>query len=165
MGAFDNHDVEDGRSDILKFTTPILTNPVEIIGRLNATLYITSNCTDTDFTVKLLDIYPDGREIIVASGILKARYREGFGSADVQFMEEDTIYQLDIDMWSTAIRFVPGHQIRVSVSSSNFREFAVNDNTGGPITANLGGTYNIANNTLLCGAPGQYSCIWFPRTE
>ncbi|HMF31915.1 MAG TPA: CocE/NonD family hydrolase [Candidatus Lokiarchaeia archaeon] len=164
MGADDNAAVENGRSDILKFTTPVLTAPVEIVGGLNATLVISSNCTDTDFTAKLLDIYPDGRQIIVANGILKARYRDGFDPAHVSPMIPDNIYTLSIDMWSTAVRFVPGHRIQVSISSSDYPEFAVNDNTGGPVTATLGATYNIANNTLLCGYGATPSCIWFPRT-
>ncbi len=164
QGARDNAQIEAGRSDILKFTTPMLSSPVEMIGRLNASLQITSNCTDTDFTAKLLDLYPDGREIIVASGILKTRYRNGFGPTDVALMIPGQVYNLTIDLWSTAYRFMPGHRIRISISSSNYPEFAVNDNTGGPVTAVLGATYNIANNTLVCGAGATPSCIWFPRS-
>ncbi len=164
QGARDNALIEAGRSDILKFTTQILTNPVEIIGRLNASLQITSNCTDTDFTAKLLDIYPDGRQIIVASGILKTRYRNGFEPMDVALMAPGQVYDLAIDLWSTAYRFTQGHRIRISISSSNYPEFAVNDNTGGAVTATLGPTYNVANNTLLCGAGATPSSIWFPRS-
>jgi uncharacterized protein len=161
-GAYDNQVVEN-RGDILKFTTPVLTAPVEITGRLRATLNVASNCTDTDFTAKLLDIYPDGRQIIIADGILKTRYRDGFRPENVAFMTPGNVYTLDVDMWSMAYRFSPGHRIRVSITSSNYPEFAVNPNTGGPVTPEFT-THFDANNTLLLGQGSTPSCIWFPRT-
>ncbi|MHA1682949.1 MAG: CocE/NonD family hydrolase [Promethearchaeota archaeon] len=164
-GAVDNKPMEDGRSDILKFTSEILSSPVEIIGRITATLRVMSNCTDTDFTVKLLDIYPDGREINIADGILKTRYRNGFDSASEEFMTPGAYYDITVDLWSMAYRFTPGHRIRVSISSSNYPKFAVNDNTGGAITQFLGNSYFIANNTVEVGAGVAMSCIHLPRTE
>lgn len=168
-GAFDVRATETGRPDILKFTSGNLTSPVEIVGHLRATLNIASNCTDTDFTVKLIDIFPDGREIYVADGILKARYRGGFSSADARTMEPGQVYDLDVDMWSMAYRFSPNHRIRVSITSSNYPEYAVNPNTGaavGPWGPGDMGTipFSIANNTLLLGQGSTPSCIWFPRT-
>nr|MDO8115456.1 CocE/NonD family hydrolase [Candidatus Sigynarchaeota archaeon] len=170
IGAYDNKLVEANRSDILKFRTPVLTAPVEIIGRIRATLNVMSNCTDTDFTAKLLDIYPDGREIIVADGILKTRYRDGFRSNETALMVPGNVYTLDVDLWSMAYRFTPGHQIQVSISSSNYPEFAANPNTGGAVTSwGLGDPVTIpyyhANNTVLLGQGATPSCIWFSRTE
>ena len=155
------------RSDILKFTSSALTSPVEIIGNISADLYIKSNCTDTDFTAKLIDVFPDGREMWIGDGILKARYRNGYDASNLMNPEE--MYKLTINLWSTAYRFVPGHQIRVSISSSNYNKFAVNPNTGvavnttHPIYCNPTNSY-IANNTVACGITGNMSCIWFPRT-
>jgi putative CocE/NonD family hydrolase len=168
-GAFDNRPIETGRPDVLQFTSANLTSAVEIAGHLRATLNVMSNCTDTDFAVKLLDIFPDGREIYVADGILKARYRAGFSSADEALMAPGQVYELDVDMWSMAYRFSPNHCIRVSVTSSNYPEYAVNPNSGGPVgpwgPADMGTIpFATANNTLLLGQSSTPSCIWFPRT-
>ncbi|MBN2152647.1 MAG: CocE/NonD family hydrolase [Candidatus Lokiarchaeota archaeon] len=168
-GAFDNRQTEAGRPDVLQFTSGNLTSAVEIAGYLHATLNVASNCTDTDFAVKLLDIFPDGREIYVADGILKARYRGGFSSADEAPLVPGQAYELDIDMWSMAYRFWIGHRIRVSVTSSNYPEYAVNPNTGGPVgpwgPADMGAVpHSVANNTVLLGQGGSPSCVWLPRT-
>ncbi len=172
-GQYDQSEIEGGRSDILRYESPVLQEAVEIIGRINATLEIKSNCTDTDYTVKLMDRYPDGREMYVASGILKTRYRSGFGPNDVQLMSPGARYQLTIDMWSSAYHFVPGHQIIVSISSSNYPEFALNPNTGGEVrpyltgyeqtTPVFGDDYYIANNSLICGTDGDQSFLSFPQ--
>ena len=174
IGGVDQRSVEydnqnKTRPDILKFTSAKLTEPVEIIGRLSSELYIASNCTDTDFVVKLMDIYPDGREMWVADGLLKARYRNGFNASIL--MTPGQLYYLDIDMWSTAYYFAPGHQIRVSVTSSLYNKFALNPNTGAAINNThvadlISGweSYNIAENTIACGKSGLYSGIIFPRT-
>ncbi len=164
-GAVDNAPIEANRTDVIAFTSSVLASPVEITGRIKATLRVASNCTDTDFTVKLLDVYPDGRRVIVADGILKARYRNGFATPDVEFLVPGVACDIEVDLWSMAYRFVAGHRISVSVSSSNFPKFAVNDNTGGPVTQFLGNSYNIANNTLVVGNTLGVSCIWLPRTE
>ncbi|MHA1339145.1 MAG: CocE/NonD family hydrolase [Promethearchaeota archaeon] len=179
IGAVDQRRVEytepfgtTPRSDILKFDTPVLSSPVEIVGNITAELYITSNCTDTDFMVKLIDVYPDGKEIWVAEGQLKARYRDypDFTNSSLLAGDGKTIYKLLIDMWSTAYRFVPGHKIRISITSSNWNKFAINPNTGGPIEnthpsdcTQMGVNFNIANNSIACGISGNLSRIWFPR--
>jgi len=167
-GAYDNRPIEDNRTDILHFTSATLAAPVVITGKLNATLHVASNCTDTDFAVKLLDIYPDGREINVADGILKARYRDGFTSANEALMVPGKTYNLTIDMWNMAYRFAAGHRIRVSITSSNYPEYAVNPNTGGAVGS--WGPHDmalvphaIANNTVLLGQGATPSCIVFPR--
>lgn len=166
-------DTSHPRADILKFTSPVLTSPVEIIGNITAELYITSNCTDTDFTAKLIDVFPDGREMWIAEGILKARYRNAIDFQTEELMDGSgtTVYSLNIDMWSTAYRFTEGHRIRLSISSSNYNKFALNPNTGGPVTrmhpedcTQLGTNYYIANNSVSCGIGGSMSCLWLPRT-
>jgi predicted acyl esterase len=168
-GAFDTRLTDAGRADVLQFRSSNLTSPVEVAGKLHATLRIASNCTDTDFSVKLLDIFPDGREIYVADGILKARYQNGFSSAAEALLVPGNAYDLDIDMWSMAYRFSPGHRIGVSITSSNYPEYAVNPNTGdavGPWGPSDMGTipFNVANNTVLLGQGAVLSGIWFPRT-
>jgi uncharacterized protein len=160
-GACNQRSVETGRPDILAYSTPILEKDVEIIGRVNATLYIQSNCTDTDFTVKIMDVFPDGREMWVAAGILKTRYREGFSPSEISFMVPNQIYEVNIDMWSTAYRFIQGHQIKVSITSSNYPAFAVNPNTGGSVLPFFS-EYRIANNSVICGSPIHLSKLWMP---
>jgi len=172
IGASDQREVENDangnpRSDILRFTSGVLDTPVEIIGKLDATLYISSNCTDTDFTVKLMDIFPDGQQMWVADGILKARYRNGYNTANL--MTPGQTYQLSIDMWSTAYRFVPGHRIRISITSSLYNKFALNPNTGTAVGNThvqdlTEGSFYIANNSVICGNGGFYSSVEFPRT-
>ena len=162
IGATDERRVEYGRTDIVNFTTPILQSPIEITGQVFANLTVTSNCTDTDFYVKMMDIFPDGREMWVKDGILKARYQDGYNSTDFLVPSQPT--HLLIDMWSTAYRFEPGHRISITITSSDYPKFAVNPNTGGPVNAALPNDYNIANNTIICGGPDASSII-FPRSN
>ena len=162
IGATNERRVEYGRTDIVNFTTPILQSPIEITGQVFANLTVTSNCTDTDFYVKMMDIFPDGREMWVKDGILKARYQDGYNSTDFLVPSQPT--HLLIDMWSTAYRFEPGHRISITITSSDYPKFAVNPNTGGPVNAALPNDYNIANNTIICGGPDASSII-FPRSN
>ncbi|RME04551.1 MAG: CocE/NonD family hydrolase, partial [Deltaproteobacteria bacterium] len=129
-GPVDQRPVED-RSDVLLFTTGVFSEPIEITGRVSAVLYVSSSAVDTDFTVKLTDVYPDGRSILLLDGILRMRYREGFDRE--VFMEPGTIYEITVDLWSTSIVVNRGHRLRVAVSSSNAPRFDVNPNTGEPI--------------------------------
>ena len=127
-GSFDQSDVE-ARSDVLVFTTPALTTGVEITGPIKATLYVSSSARDTDFTAKLIDVYPNGKAYNVQEGILRARYREGWNKK--VWMKDGEVYEVSIDMEATSNYFGPGHRIRLEVSSSNFPRFDRNLNTGG----------------------------------
>ncbi|HIE96860.1 MAG TPA: CocE/NonD family hydrolase [Fuerstia sp.] len=126
-GPLDQRPVEN-RPDILLFTTDVLDKPMEITGHLYARLFVSSDCPDTDFAVKICDVYPDGASILVTDGILKARFREGF-SREV-FMEEEETYELSVDLWSTSCIFNRGHRLRVSITSSNWPRFTPNPNNG-----------------------------------
>ncbi len=127
-GSFDQSEVEM-RSDVLVYSTSTLENGIEVTGPLKAVLFVSSDSTDTDFTVKLVDVYPDGTAYNVQEAILRARYREGF---DRQVrMTPDKVYKLVIDMHATSNYFPPGHKIRIEISSSNFPRFDRNLNTGG----------------------------------
>ncbi|MGD8727640.1 MAG: CocE/NonD family hydrolase, partial [Gemmatimonadales bacterium] len=127
-GSFDQSQVEL-RPDVLVYTSAPLTEGLEVTGPMDAVLYVASSATDTDFTVKLVDVYPDGRAFNVQETILRSRYREGF---DRQvFLEPGEVYELHIDLHATGNYFGPGHRIRIEVSSSNFPRFDRNLNTGG----------------------------------
>jgi predicted acyl esterase len=128
-GPLDQRPVE-GRADVLLFTTPPLQSPLEVTGPVRAVLFVSSDCPDTDFTVKLTDVYPDGRSILLCDGIRRARFRESLSRAE--FMKPGEVYRVEVDLWSTSIVFNRGHRIRVAVSSSNFPRFSRNPNTGTP---------------------------------
>ncbi len=159
-GPMDQRSIEN-RSDVLVFETPVLTETVETVGRIWGNLFVTSNCTDTDFTIKLTDVYPDNRSMLVTDGSLTVRYRYNYTSEVFMSGNQNDIYELLIDCWSTAYSFAPGHKIRVVISSSNYPRFAKNPNTGAPLARDYL-NFNIANNTLLVG-PLYNSSIILPR--
>jgi uncharacterized protein len=124
----DSWDLEQ-RNDVLVYTTAPLDDALEIIGGLSASLYVSSSAPDTDFTVKLLDVHPDGHAFNVQEGITRARYREGFDRTVSMLPGE--VYEIEVDLHVTAHRFLAGHRVRIEVSSSNFPRFDRNLNTGG----------------------------------
>lgn len=127
-GAFDQQ-VMETRSDILVYTSSPLEEGVEVSGFIETTLYVSSDAKDTDFTIKLIDVYPDGRAYNLDETIQRARYREGY---DKQvFMKDGEVYKLDMTPMATSNFFKKGHRIRIEISSSNFPRFARNLNTGG----------------------------------
>ncbi len=127
-GAFDQSEVEL-RNDVLVYTTPPLEKGMEVTGPLKVVLYVSSSAKDTDFTAKLVDLYPDGTAYNVQEGILRARYREGYNKT--VWMKPDEVVEVGIDLQATSNYFGPGHRIRLDVSSSNFPRFDRNLNTGG----------------------------------
>ena len=89
-----------------------------------------SDCVDTDFVAKLVDVYPDGRAMNMAEGIVRARYREGADKP--KLLEPGKVYEMTIDMVGTSVEFQKGHRIRVDIASSHFPQFDRNPNTGEP---------------------------------
>lgn len=127
-GALDQQQME-ARNDILVYSTEPLAEGVEVTGTIGITLYVSSDARDTDFTVKLVDVHPDGRAYNLDETIQRVRYREGY---DRQvFMQPGEVYELRLSPLSTSNWFAPGHRIRIEVSSSNFPRFERNLNTGG----------------------------------
>jgi putative CocE/NonD family hydrolase len=142
-GPMDQRPVE-ARPDVLLFTSEPLTEPVEVTGRITARLFVSSDCPDTDFTVKLSDVYPDGRSLLVTDGIRRASLRNGYEKHEPLAAGE--VYELEVDLWSTSLVFNAGHRIRVAVSSSNSPRFEPNPNTGDrhPVV----GKTRVATNTV-----------------
>lgn len=156
-GPYDQRAVEN-RSDVLLFTSPVLQQPYEATGAITARLFVSSDCPDTDFTVKLTDVYPDGRSMLITDGILRMRNRNGFDHWEL--MESGTIYQVDVDLWSTSYVWNTGHQIRVAISSSNYPRCLNNPNTAEGIYKNT--TMNVAQNSIY--VDGMHaSCILLPE--
>ena len=129
-GAVDQRAAE-ARDDVLCFSSDVLTEPVEVTGHLSLTLFASSSATCTDFTGKLVDVFPDGRAIFLTDGILRARYRNSL--AEGEPLTPGETYELTLDLSITSNVFLPGHQIRLEVSSSNFPRYDRNTNTGGVI--------------------------------
>ncbi|WP_047247362.1 CocE/NonD family hydrolase [Maribacter thermophilus] len=127
-GAYDQQQMET-RNDILVYTSDVLDEGVEVSGFIESTLYVSSDAKDTDFTIKLIDVYPDGRAYNLDETIQRVRYREGYDKE--VFMEKGKVYKVDLTPMSTSNYFEKGHRIRIEVSSSNFPRFARNLNTGG----------------------------------
>jgi len=127
-GAFDQSEVEV-RNDVLVYTSPQLDRGIEIGGEIEVVLYVSSSAKDTDFTAKLIDVYPDGRAFNLQTGILRARYREGLDKK--VWMEPGKVYCIKIWLQATCNFFAPGHRIRVDITSSSFPRFDRNMNTGG----------------------------------
>jgi hypothetical protein len=141
-GPYDQRSIER-RSDVLVYTSPRFTQPLEITGRLQVELYASSSAVDTDWTAKLCDVYPDGRSMLVCDGILRARARDSASSPTL--MIPGTIYRFVIDLWSTSLNFNTGHRIRLSISSSNSTRFEANRNNGGRVRS---GNFVVARNTV-----------------
>ncbi len=156
-GPYDQRPVEN-RADVLLFTSDVLSEPYEATGRIKARLYVSSNCPDTDFTVKLTDVYPDGRSMLIGDGILRMRNRNGCDHWE--FMTPGEIYEIEVDLWSTSYIWNTGHRIRVAVSSSNYPRYLTNPNTMDGINQNTG--YTLAQNTLYFDSEHP-SCILLPR--
>ncbi len=127
-GSFDQRSIE-ARPDVLVYTTDPFPDGVEVTGTIDITLFVSSDARDTDFTVKLIDVYPDGRAYNLDETIQRVRYREGYGRQVV--MEPGRVYEVKLSPLSTSNWFGPGHRIRIEVSSSNFPRFDRNLNTGG----------------------------------
>jgi putative CocE/NonD family hydrolase len=146
MGPRDQREVEL-RDDVLVYSTPLLDQPVEVTGPIELRLFVSSSARDTDFTGKLVDVYPDGRATILTEGILRARYRNSFTETDL--LEPDVIYELRLNLWATANVFLPAHRIRLEVSSSNFPRFDRNSNTGGDMMTETVDQYRPAINGVF----------------
>jgi len=160
-GPVDQRPVET-RDDVLCYSTPVLQQPVEVTGQVRLTLFVSSSAPDTDFTGKLVDVFPDGRAIFLTDGILRARYRGSL--AEPQPLTPEDIYEVSLDLSVTSNVFLPGHQIRLEVSSSSFPRFDRNTNTGGVIAEESGSEARVALNRVLHG-PDHPSRLVLPIIE
>ena len=127
-GSFDQSQMET-RHDILVYTSEPLSDGIEVSGFIESTLYLSSDVKDTDLTIKLIDVHPDGKAYNLDETIQRVRYRDGYEKE--VFMEEGQVYEIEMTPMSTSNYFKKGHRIRIEVSSSNFPRFTRNMNTGG----------------------------------
>jgi len=159
-GPLDQRPIEN-RADVLMYTSAVLTDVVPITGPLNVVLYVSSNATDTDFTVKLTDVHPTGVSRLIQDGIVRMRWRNRYESDQPQLMTPGQIYEVQVSLWNTSYIFNPGHRIRVDISSSNDPRFSVNPNNGLPLSQNATGPLLTAANTVY-HTPVYASAIILP---
>lgn len=131
-GPHDQRKTNRNRRDVLKFATPPLEAPVEATGRVSVKLFVSTDAPDTDFTAKLVDIFPagDGREILILDGIQRLKFRNGFDVPAPPPASPDEVFEIMIDLWSTSWIFNTNHRIGVQISSSNYPRYEVNPNNG-----------------------------------
>jgi putative CocE/NonD family hydrolase len=129
----------------LTYTSDPLEEPLTIVGPVSAVLFGRSSAPDTDWVVRLCDVWPGGRSMSVCDGILRGRYRNSAERAAL--MTPNQIYRFEVDLWATAQTFLPGHRIRVQVTSSDFPRYDRNLNTGGPFGEEARG--QVAVNTVF----------------
>ena len=130
QGPYDQAPLVESRNDLLSFTTPILAGDAVVKGTVEVHLKVGSSTPDTDFSGRLCDVYPDGRSMLVADGIFRMRFKNGFTATDESFMQESEVYACDFNFPNTAITFKEGHRIRLDITSSNYPRFNRNMNTG-----------------------------------
>lgn len=146
-GPFDQSEIEK-RPDVLVFSTEPLREPVEITGQVKAVLHVASTAQDTDISVRMTDVYPDGRSYLMAEGMLRLRYMKSFRKPER--LEPGKMYEVTIDCWSTSIVFNRGHRIRIAITSSNYPRFDINPGTGEVWTD--GCRYVVQENRVFCNA-------------
>jgi putative CocE/NonD family hydrolase len=127
-GAMDQQEMEL-RDDILVYTTDPLDKGIEVSGFIRSKIYLSSDVKDTDLTIKLIDVYPDGTAYNLDETIQRVRYREGYEKE--VFMKDGKVYEVNLSPMSTSNFFKKGHRVRIEISSSNFPRFDRNLNTGG----------------------------------
>ncbi len=130
-GPYDQRWFVESRDDVVVFSTKVLDKDLVVAGEVKVQLYVSSNCLDTDFSVRLCDVYPDGRSMLVMDGIRRMRFRNSFETE--KLMTPGEIYQLNIKLPHSALTFLRGHQVRLCVSSSNYPRFDINLNNGGSL--------------------------------
>lgn len=145
QGPYDQSSL-DSRSDILTFETSQLTQDVSISGRVGLDLYIEATVPDCDISIRLVDVYPDGRSMLITDGMQRMRFRNGYTQADEAFMTPGTVYNAQFDLPFTNYTWKAGHKIKIYVGSNNSIRYHVNKQDGGNMY--VSGTPTIGNITV-----------------
>jgi uncharacterized protein len=145
-GPLDQRRLAD-RPDVLVYTSEVLAGPLEVTGPLEVRLYAATSAPDTDFVAKLADVHTDGAAIVLAEGVLRARFRAGFDRE--LLVEPERPYEYRIDLSATSNVFLPGHRIQLLITSSSFPRFDRNPNTGHPLGIDAGSDLRTARQTIF----------------
>ncbi len=157
IGGPDDYSAIEQRADVLVYTSLPLAAPMEVTGPVRVTLYAASSAPDTDFTAKLLDVWPSGFAQRLTDGIVRARFRNGMAAPSL--IEPGQIYEYTIDLWNISQVFKIGHSFRLEISSSAFPKYDRNQNTGAPL--GLTAEYQTAQQTIYHDAEHP-SCVILP---
>jgi len=149
----------ESHADVRTFTGPELAAPVEWTGPVKAKLFVTSTAKDTDFIVRVCDVYPDGRSVLLMDNVLRARFRKGFDRE--VFLTPGSVETLEFDVGWTSYVFNRGHRVRVTVASTGAPYYEINPQTGKPLTIEPPAEVFVAENAVLHD-PGYASCIIAP---
>lgn len=161
QGPFDQSPVVESRSDVLIFSTDVLTKELVVKGIIKVQLKVSSSRVDTDFDIRLTDVYPDGKSMLVNDGVYRMRFLKGFSSTDVQMLTPGNIYTCTIELPATCLTFLPGHRLRVVVSSSNYPKYNRNMNNG----ANMypGNSMDSVNNPMVAANTVHMGTVNFSK--
>jgi len=141
-----NQNKIEKRGDVISFTTAPLAEPLEVTGRVKAQVFVASSAVDTDLSVRLCDVYPDGKSYLLAEGMLRLRFRNSVEKPEL--LTPNKVEAVTVDCWSTSVIFNRGHRIRVSVTSSNYPRFDINPGTGQAVQD--GGATVKQTNRIFC---------------
>jgi uncharacterized protein len=148
------------RKDVLVFTAEPMTKDLEVTGPVFLDLYVSSSAVDTDFSGKLVDVWPNGMAQNLTEGILRMRYRDSQEKPDLIKVGE--VYHVKVDLWATSNVFLTGHKLRLEVSSSNFPRFDRNLNTG---EEQAGGTRMSRANNVVYHDKAHPSALILPALQ
>jgi putative CocE/NonD family hydrolase len=156
QGPYDQRSGVENRADVLIFSTNTLKSDIVLNGRIKVVLKVSSTQLDTDFDIRVTDVYPDGKSMLINDAVKRMRFRDGFTLAQSSMMVPGKVYDCIIELPTTCITFLSGHQIRIIVSSSNYPKYNRNMNNGqamypGNSTDSLSNPL-IANNTVYCNS-------------
>jgi putative CocE/NonD family hydrolase len=135
------------RQDVLIYTSAVMDRPLNVLGQVKLELYVASDALDTDFTAKLIDVFPDGRSIMIGpkTAIFRARYRYGFDREILMVPGKPT--KLELDLYDIGHTFLPGHRVQLEVASAAFPQFSPNQNTGSPVATDT--IFKVARQMVL----------------
>jgi putative CocE/NonD family hydrolase len=134
------------RNDVVEFETLQLAQDVNVTGRIRANIFVSSDQPDGDVAIRLIDEYPDGRNMLITDGIRRIRFRDGYTQADESFMTPGQVYEVEVSLPFTNYTWKAGHKIKIIVSGNNTTRWNVNLQDGG--TMYQSGTGNVANMTI-----------------
>jgi uncharacterized protein len=144
IGGPDDYSGVDARGDVLVYASEPVTEPLDLVGPVRLVAFVSTSAEDTDVTARLIDLHPNGFAQRLCDGLVRLRYRAGHEQAEL--VEPDKIYEIEVVMWDTAQRILPGHRIRVDIASSAHPKFAINLGTAGDQTEATTGV--VAHNRL-----------------
>jgi len=149
-GPLDQSEV-DKRDDVVLFNTEVLSSELALSGTILAKLFVSSDMIDTDFMVRISDVYPTGEVRLLQDSAVRMRWRDA--TLTPVYMEKGNIYEITVNLWNTSYVVAPGHALRVAVQSSNYPRFSVNGNNGVLLAdPSYPGSLNVATNTIFVGA-------------